>query len=219
MLVWDKYLNKRVEVLNNWQTIRKDVGCSINLSSLTLANKKVLAYTGNVGIAQGADIFIDLAKILRSKTEVVFLFVGRGSYFEELKKRAKREKLDNVIFFDQVDPREIPGLLAQCFLGLISLDDRHKSHNIPGKFVTYLNAGIPVLAKVNLDTDLMKIIKEKGVGAAFSDNKPEILAKFVIKILHDNKSYIEMTKRAKILGKEMFSVEKAAIQITKNLTS
>jgi glycosyltransferase involved in cell wall biosynthesis len=72
--------------------------------------------------------------------------------------------LDNVILHDEIDPAEIPGLLAHCQVGIVALDPRHKTHNVPGKFLTYLRAGIPVLARINPGNDLEKLINEEHVG-------------------------------------------------------
>lgn len=52
--------------------------------------------------------------------------------------RPERRALDNVVFFDEIDPDEIPGLYSPCHVGLVALDPRHKTHNIPGKFLTYI---------------------------------------------------------------------------------
>jgi hypothetical protein len=47
---------------------------------------------------------------------------------------------------------------------MLALDPRHKSHNIPGKFLTYMQAGLPVLARINPRNDLEKLIQSEGVG-------------------------------------------------------
>jgi len=58
------------------------------------------------------------------------------------------------------------------------LDERHQSHNIPGKFLTYLSAGLPVLAQVNLNNDLIQIIDKYSVGQVNSSNSElELLVK------------------------------------------
>ena len=74
------------------------------------------------------------------------------------------QQLDNVVFFDEIDPDGIPDLYAQCHAGIVALDSRHKSHNIPGKFLTYMQNGMPVLAYVNSGNDLVQIIRDEDVG-------------------------------------------------------
>ena len=52
---------------------------------------------------------------------------------------------------------------------MLSLDVRHKTHNIPGKFLTYISSGLPVLASVNPGNDLISLIESRGTGRVVSD--------------------------------------------------
>ena len=68
----------------------------------------------------------------------------------------------------------------------MALDPRHKTHNIPGKFLSYMQAGIPVLGIVNPGNDLIDLIAEFKVGkvAANSDmaalkNSASLLLEFL----------------------------------------
>jgi len=61
-----------------------------------------------MGVAQDMDVLIDLAERLRSRQDIGFLFVGRGSDAQRLRVDAKARGLDNVVFHDEIDPSEIP---------------------------------------------------------------------------------------------------------------
>jgi glycosyltransferase involved in cell wall biosynthesis len=155
---------RRAEVLWNWLAPAADIGCSIQLSQTALRGRRVFVYAGNMGRAQSMDAFIDLAESLYSRSDIGFLFVGRGDDALRLRADAERRQLDNALFFDEIDPDEIPGLLGQCHVGLIALDPRHRSHNIPGKFLAYMQAGLPVLARINANNDLVRMIHDSDVG-------------------------------------------------------
>ncbi|HAL38219.1 MAG TPA: glycosyltransferase WbuB, partial [Polaromonas sp.] len=45
----------------------------------------------------------------------------------------------------------------------VALDPRHKTHNIPGKFLSYMQAGLPVLASINPGNDLADVINHERV--------------------------------------------------------
>lgn len=45
-----------------------------------------------------------------SRRDIGFLFVGRGSDAQRLRVDAKARGLDNVVFHDEIDLSEIPGL-------------------------------------------------------------------------------------------------------------
>lgn len=212
---WTNRPNRHLEVLYNWQTQSKNIGSSITVSNTFLAGRKIFAYIGNMGIAQGMDIFIDLAASLKNNKEFGFLFVGRGSEFTRLKDRTKAHSLSNILFFNEVDPQEIPGILEQCHIGLLALDTRHKTHNIPGKFLTYLLASIPVLARVNAGTDLEKLIEEEGVGKVYVGESVEEFRKLAEEIVNSKVSYELMSSNGRKLAKRMFSTTAAVNQILK----
>ncbi|MDD2878988.1 MAG: hypothetical protein PHQ58_00995 [Rhodoferax sp.] len=47
---------------------------------------------------------------------------------------------------------------------MAALDPRHKTHNIPGKFLSYMQSGLPVLATINAGNDLADVIQTERVG-------------------------------------------------------
>lgn len=210
---WRRHPTKRLEVLHNWQTPVLDTGTKINVASTSLGGRKIAVYIGNMGIAQGMDILLDLAESLTHRKDVGFLFVGRGSEVTRLKEKVRADGLTNILFFDEVDSREMPGLLSQCFIGLVTLDPRHKTHNIPGKFLTYLIAGLPVLARVSQGTDLMKLINDERVGKAFDSSLSHPLREFIELLIDNQIEYELMSKNGILLAKKMFSSRNAVNKI------
>jgi glycosyltransferase involved in cell wall biosynthesis len=210
---WRNRHGKRVEVLHNWQTPKPNTGSSIVVSSTLLAGRKIAIYIGNMGVAQGMDILLDLAESLAHRDDIGFIFVGRGSEVGRLKERVRTSGLTNTLFFDEVDSSEMQGLLAQCFVGLLALDPRHKTHNIPGKFLTYIMAGIPVLARVNSGTDLMRLINDEGVGRALDSTNPEPLREFLELLIDNPAEYEAMSRSGRVLATRMFSSSNAVNQI------
>jgi glycosyltransferase involved in cell wall biosynthesis len=205
--------NRRIEVLHNWLAVTPDVGCSIAVENTVLAGRKIFVYIGNMGIAQGMDIFIELIQSLRHRHDIGFLFVGRGSEFAKLEAEKASRDLDNVLFFGEIDSSEIPGLLAQCQVGLVALHPDHKTHNIPGKFVSYVHYGLPVLARVNAGTDLERIIEDNGVGKVYVGNSVGELKRLAEELADDDAMRHAMSELGRELGGRMFSPAAAARQI------
>jgi glycosyltransferase involved in cell wall biosynthesis len=204
---------RRIEVLHNWLAVTPDVGCSIAVRNTALAGRKIFVYIGNMGVAQGMDIFMELIQSLRHREDIGFLFVGRGSEFAKLEAEKTSRDLNNVVFFDEIDSSEIPGLLAQCHVGLVALHPDHKTHNIPGKFVSYVQYGLPVLARVNGGTDLERIIEDEGVGKVYVGNSVGELKRLAEELADDTVLRHSMSERGRQLGGRMFSPETAARQI------
>jgi glycosyltransferase involved in cell wall biosynthesis len=210
---WTRSARRRIEVLHNWLTTTANVGCSIQLARTSLAGRTIFVYIGNMGVAQGLEIFMELIQSLGHRGDIGFVFVGRGSEFSKLEAERASRSLNNVLFFDEIDPSEIPGLLEQCQVGMVALHPDHKTHNIPGKFVSYVQYGLPVLARVNAGTDLEKLIEEKGVGKVYSGNSDTELKRLAEELADNHDLRRSMSERGRELGAGMFSPDAAARQI------
>lgn len=216
---WAKQKDCRVEVLQNWLSDEQDAGCSISVTHGPLAGRTIFVYAGNMGVAQGMGILLDLAEKLQKRDDIGFLFVGRGRDAQCLRDDAKARKLSNVEFHDEIDPAEIPGLYAQCHAGLVALDPRHKSHNIPGKFLSYMQSGLPVLATINPGNDLENLINHEGVGRVCTDSSVQTLKHLAEELVHAIATDHALSFRCKVLSSRLFSSEVAVKQITAALNA
>lgn len=214
---WAQLAGRRVEVLQNWLAEAPNAGCSIRVAASALAGRKIFVYAGNMGVAQGMGILLDLAECLRTRTDLGFLFVGRGSDAQRLRTDAAARGLDNVAFFDEIDSSEIAGLYAQCHVGVVALDPRHKTHNIPGKFLSYMQSGLPVLASINPGNDLVDLITCNGVGKVCTDASVATLRILAENLADDLDSDVEVSSRCQALAARLFSPESAVSQIVQAL--
>ena len=214
---WARRTGRQLEVLQNWLRPAADEGCRIDLSKTTLAGRKIFVYAGNMGVAQGMDVFVELAERLRARKDVGFLFVGRGSDAARFAAMAESKALDNILFHDEIEPKEIPGLLKQCHVGIVALDVRHKSHNIPGKFLTYMQAGMPVLARINPGNDLERLINEERVGRVCTGGDADALCRLAEDLLANPAEMDAVRERGRTLSDRLFSSTAAVRQIMRAL--
>jgi glycosyltransferase involved in cell wall biosynthesis len=223
--------NSRIEVLQNWLADAPNVGCSIEVGGSVrhceeelrgnpggLAGRTIFVYAGNMGVAQGMGVLVDLAERLHSRADIGFLFVGRGSDAHRLRQDAEKRGLDNVAFHDEIDPTEIPGLYAQCHIGIVALDPRHKTHNIPGKFLSYMQAGLPVLASINPGNDLEAMILRAGVGRVCTTQSVDTLQRLALDLVNEVTTpslpgFAALAERCKALSAKLFAPKAAVRQI------
>ena len=211
------YRTGRIEVLQNWLAVNKSKTCHIIIGKTKLKGRKIFVYAGNMGVAQRLSIFIDLAYSLRTQKSIGFLFVGRGNAVVSLRQAVKARALDNILIYDEIEPQEIHALYQQCDVGIISLDKRHKTHNIPGKFLSYMQSGLPVLAAINSGNDLEHIIITNKVGCVSTNHSVDVLKKLVEEIVENVLSDDGTKNRCLQLYKDMFSPKKAVEQIINGL--
>ena len=164
------------------------------------------------------DILLSLALQIKNRADVGFLFVGRGSRTADMRQYVDDHSLDNVQIFDEIDVAEIPGLLAECHVGMVALDPRHRTHNIPVKFLSYLSNGLPVLANINPGNDLEQLILSERVGRVNVDDSVNNLQVPVERIQLDIEVDVSIQKRCREVAKRLFSVHKAAAQVVAGLS-
>ena len=118
-----------------------------------------------------------------------------------------------MLFYEQIEPDEVPSLFAQCAIGLVLLDPKFKSHNIPGKFLAYIQSGLPVFAMINPNNDLFAVISNNDVGLASDDNIIDHLKNQLYSLVDQTKQDKEIKRRCLKLFESHYGVEKATDQI------
>lgn len=211
---WESPNHRQIEVLNNWLSDIDVNGCSISINKTSLAGRKIFVFAGNMGVAQGVDTFLDVVKrIDDTRNDIGFMFVGRGSELIKLRHNATKRNLHNILFYDEIPYNEIPGLYAQCHFGLVFLDSRHQTHNIPGKFISYMQNGLPVLACINKGNDLFDIIDSKQVGRAYEGICFEKVVYGIHEMVDGLNDDTEVMRNCKALASDLFSTNAAVKKI------
>ena len=202
-----------IEVLANWLGKEGNKVCPINIGNTSLRGRTILVYAGNMGEAQNVLRILSLAQATEEREDIGFLMVGRGTQAQQLKDDAERNNITNMLFYEQIEPDEVPSLFAQCAIGLVLLDHKFKSHNIPGKFLAYIQSGLPVFAMINPNNDLFAVISKNEVGFVTDDNNIDHLKNQLYSLVDQIKQDKEIKLRCLKLFDSHYGVEKAAKQI------
>jgi len=214
---YKKKIKKKVHVLDNWRAKPSSQNTNINISNTILRNRKIFIYSGNIGLAQNFPLFLESVKTLQDNKEIGFLIIGSGSEVTYLKNYIEENELDNILFIDEVPHEQLPELYTQCHYGLILLDLKLETHNIPGKFLSYLYAGLPVFASINKGNDLEKIIYENELGKYSADNNHNEVASKMLELAAISYDREENKLKSIRLLEQRFSPESAAEKIINTL--
>jgi glycosyltransferase involved in cell wall biosynthesis len=208
-LEYFKGQERPLEVLYNWTSLRAPRPAREDYRKLWgLEGKTVFFYGGNIGVAQDVDNLLRLASSLESEPRAAVLLVGEGSEVPRLKELRRA----NVLVRDAVSQEEYAGMVGQFDVGLISLDRKLRTQNIPGKLLSYLAAGLPTLASVNPGNDLRGLLESSGAGLV-SENGDDAGFAANARALLDPARRRELGERGRALLASTFSVEAAARQL------
>lgn len=208
----------RLKVLYNWAHLTEiDLPHTNWRARLGLEKKVVFVYGGNIGVAQDIDNLLRLAVRLAQRTNIHFLMVGSGSEVARLNNSIAAQGLRNIQILPAVSQEEYLSMISEFDVGLISLDARFKTHNIPGKLLSYLYWGLPVLASVNPGNDLLDLLNENRAGLCLVNGDHDNLMTAAQQLADNPDLRSEMGRNARRLLEQSFSVEVAAHQILAHL--
>lgn len=144
-----------------------------------------IAFTGNIGYAQGLQILPETAKLLKDK-KIIFVIVGDGRYKKELIQKIKELEVENkFILIPRVEAEKIPTILSACDAGFISFNNSPLwSKTIPAKLQSYMACGKAIIASASGETK--RIIEEANCGTCAPIGNPKELAKAISNINKTN---------------------------------
>jgi O26-antigen biosynthesis N-acetyl-L-fucosamine transferase len=211
--------NYRLAVLYNWaRSSEASLPATNYRSRLGLRDKVVFVYGGNLGVAQDVDNLIRLAASLIDRPEIHFLFVGEGTEVPRMERILAARQLQNIHLLPAVDQREYLAMLSECDVGLLSLDRRLTTHNVPGKLFGYMYWGKPVLASLNPGNDLFTLLGHNRAGFCFVNGDDANLTAAAIQLASDVQLRTQMGHNARSLLEGTFSSRAAAAQILQELS-
>jgi len=148
-----------------------------------MGDRFVIMYTGNLGLPQGLDTAIECARLLKSQGQgrYLFVFVGGGAELDHLQQLSRDYELDNVLFIPPQPVAAMPAFMSAGDVLLLHLDKApFRMGTIPGKLLTYMSAGRPVLA--GLEGEAADIVNRTGCGLVVEPRNGEAMAQGVVKL-------------------------------------
>ncbi len=140
-----------------------------------LENEFLVTHSGNMGVKQGLDVVLEAAALNRGDGSILFLLVGDGADRQRIQRRAAEMELRNVRFLPLLGQEDFRGLLAASGVCLITQQQSVSEVAFPSKIVTYLAAGRPIVASVNPECEIARIIRESATGRIVKAEHPDAL--------------------------------------------
>lgn len=112
---------------------------------LGLVDKFVAMYSGNLGLAHSFGEFLEAARRLRERDDIVFLYVGDGPRLEEVRQVQQSEGLTNIRFLKYFPREQLHASLSLADVHLISMRSEMTGIVVPGKLYGIMASGRPAL--------------------------------------------------------------------------
>jgi colanic acid biosynthesis glycosyl transferase WcaI len=146
-----------------------------------LDGKTVVMYAGNVGLSQSLDLVLAAAAHLAHDPDVVFVINGGGAARPGLE--AAAAGLPNVRFVDMQPKDRLAEVAAAADIHVVPLRTGLARSSVPSKLYTILASGRPVVASVDLGTEVARTVAEAGAGIAVPPDDAEAFTKAIAALL------------------------------------
>ncbi len=188
------YYNPVLPATTNWRTKQG------------FAESDVLfLYAGIIGIAQGLEVILKAAKLLKHHSHLKFILLGSGPEKERLITLKNQWQLNNVYFINAITKTEMPDVLKAVNVSIIPLRKLDLFLGaIPSKLFETLSMEIPVLLGVDGEAREL-FIKQGNCGLFFEpENETELVA--CIEQLNANPSLaIQLGKNGRTYVQQYFN--------------
>ena len=150
--------------------------------ALGLEEAFVAMYSGNLGLAHSFDEFIEAARRLRDRPDIVFLFVGDGPRLAEVKAARDREDLTNIRLLDYVPRSQLQASLALADVHLISMRPEMTGIVVPGKLYGVMAAGRPAVFVGPEHCESADTIRDAGCGITITPGDADGLVAALLRL-------------------------------------
>ncbi len=217
----------KLEVLYNWPSLNTSYEESVKIDNLNdfikhkeqlkKINKIVGVYIGNIGLAQDLSNLIDFfSKFDENNGLSVNFFTSKkiNKYIQKY-----NFKKNNFKVWRSIPDTNLVGLLKLQDFGIVSLNPNLKTNNIPGKFVSYTQFGLPIMCFANKNSKLSQIILDYNCGIVVDlrDNFVKNLDKinnFCFKLKNTNNQFC---KNSNLVHNKLFDIKNAKQRFLKFL--
>ena len=149
-----------------------------------LNGKFAVCYAGIHGLAQGLEVIINAAELLKEEQDIQFVFIGDGPEKSKLIDMVKEKKLTNVSFQPVQLKPNMPRIIASMEATVVPLKklDLFKGA-LPSKMFEALASELPIVLAVEGEAE--KLINEANAGITVEPENAKEIANAVLKLYKD----------------------------------
>jgi colanic acid biosynthesis glycosyl transferase WcaI len=168
-------------------------------------DKFVILYGGNIGLAQGMDVFVEAARLLKGTPDVHFVMLGSGVEKENLQNLARDYGLTNLEFIGHQPKDQVFAYFSAADLLFSHLKSApHRVGTVPEKLLAYIACGRPVIMAAQ-EGAARDVVTEHECGVGIPADNPEALALAVLELTRQRPEIDAMGHRGRRAAELQFA--------------
>lgn len=203
-----KKANGTVYIIPNWADVDAvvffDKAHSFRKEEI-VGDKFVVSYAGTIQQAQGLEIVVEAAEILKDYKDIIFLLAGEGASKSILENLINKKKVNNVLLRSVMPKEHYKQFLYESDVCLVTLSLDIPLQTVPGKLADIMGYGKSLILAASLRGDASKVVNKAGCGFCVQQGDAKAFAKAVLDLYEDNELRKEMGKKARLYAEQHFS--------------
>ena len=206
----------RVTWVHNWadSAALQSVEAAANpfIQTHQLQGRFLVTYSGNAGRAHTFSSVLTAARELAPDGDIVFLFIGGGARFEELRSTARDSGFQNMRFLGYVPREQLRYSLSAASVSLVTENPEVSGLLVPSKTYGILASGRPVIYVGPANSDVAQILHDYDCGVVVPPDDPEALVAAIRKFRNDPSYRERLGRNARAAAETVFDRSIAAAQ-------
>lgn len=142
--------------------------------------KFTVVYAGNMGAAQGAEMLLQVASLLKERQDIQFAVFGGGAGYKEFEKSVQENGLSNVILNPLLPKSRVSEVYSVGDVALIIGKKGVGKTALPSKTWSIMACDTPIIASFDLDSELAEVIEESKAGVCVLPEDVDSLCKAIL---------------------------------------
>ncbi len=201
----------------NWvdtSTIRPEPGPNSYRAELGLPTTATVAlYSGSMALKQGLETLVEAARTLRGRSDIVFVFCGKGAMRDRLVEQSR--DLENIRFLDLQPSERLSELLSMADVHLLPQRADVADLVLPSKLAPMLASGRPIVAMAKSGTQIS--IEVEGAGLVIPADDPSSLVSALVKLADDPSLRARLGVKGRIAAQSDWDVQTIMSRLEDNL--
>jgi colanic acid biosynthesis glycosyl transferase WcaI len=201
----------RVTVIENWGTVPtgplppKDNDWAARHD---LLGKRVLLYSGTLGFKHNPRVFLDLASEFRDDPDVRIVVISEGHGAEWLSLQSREFPGLVVLPFQAED--DFQKAMAAADILIAILEREAAQFSVPGKVLTYMCAGRPILAAISAENLAARTVAAASAGVIADPEDPQAFRRLARRLIDDEERRVQLGAAALDYARANFEINTIA---------
>jgi len=210
----------RITVLENWAPKDKIVALPRDNDwsrKHNLSNRRVLMYTGTLGLKHDPDLLLSVATAFKSEPDLSIVVASEGKYADYVKSEAQTRGLPNLTVMPFQPFNEYSAVLATGDVMLAMIEPDAASYSVPSKVLSYLCAGNAVVLAADAGNLAARILTRSGAGIVVAPHDSAGFEVAIRRFLADDGARRAAASHARAYAEEHFDIKTIAQKFEKIL--